>query len=249
MDTKNTFPKLIGIALAAAFFLSAYNTAATTVAPVPSLPTGTATPFPVLPSATAPTTPVATVTPILTAAATATAPATATPIVQSVAQVIPYTNAYCRKGPGSGYDPVTYLISGTTYNVVGRNSLNTWWLIQVPGNVTCWTGAPGASQLGPVEQAPILLVPPALLPPALFVNSYICDINAGTLGVTFNWAKVAKATGYRFYRNGVLLAELGSTTTAYHDNALLKVDLVYELEAFNDYGVAPRVSTRVPACG
>jgi hypothetical protein len=157
-------------------------------------------------------------------------------------------NAYCRKGPGTDYDAITYLVSGTAYNVIGRNSLNTWWLVQVPGNVTCWTGAPGTSQLGPVEQAAIVLVPPALPPPALFVGSYTCDLEKGTLGVSLNWALVAKAKGYRLYRNGVLLAELGPTETAYHNNAPLKEDLVYALEAFTPNSASARVLVRVPAC-
>ena len=73
--------------------------------------------------------------------------------------MIPSINAYCRKGPGTDYYEITYLQQGTAYNVVGRNSLNTWWLVQAPGNVTCWMGDPGATQQGPVDQAAIALVP------------------------------------------------------------------------------------------
>ena len=221
MLTRDIYFKLTGIVLAAAFIFSACGTAATTVAPapiqptptaspVPVLPTPTASPLPVLPSATATSTPLATETssPTIAAAPTATTPITST--LQSVAQVIPSVNAYCRQGPGSDYNIVTYLISGTAYNVVGRNSLNTWWLVQVPGNLTCWTGASGTTQLGPVEQVSIVLAPPALLPPSLFEGSYICDTQNKTLEVTLNWSKVPKATGYRLYRNGVLLAVLGA---------------------------------------
>ena len=43
-------------------------------------------------------------------------------------------------------------------------------------------------------------------------------------------------------------AEVGPSVTAYHDDAPLGVNLVYELEAFNDFGVAARISTNVPAC-
>jgi hypothetical protein len=246
MITRKIFSRLIGIALAASFILSACNTAATTVAPATSLPTQTALPLPVQPSATATPLPTATETPIPTVAATVTPPATVATTVQSVAQVIPSVNAYCRKGPGTDYDAITYLASGTAYNVIGRNSLNTWWLVQAPGNVSCWTGASGTNQLGPVAQAAIVLVPPALLAPAGFVGSYICDTTKHTLGVSLNWAVVEKATGYNLYLNGVLLAEVGSTT--YHNNAPLSIDLVYELEAFDDYSVSPRVLVRVPAC-
>ena len=243
--TKICF-KLIGITLSAAFILSACNTAATTVAPVPILPSQTASSLPVGPTATATTAPVATETPIPTAVVTAVAHATS--IVQSVAQVVPTVNAYCRKGPGTDYDQITYLISGTAYNVVGRNSLNTWWLVQVPGTANCWTGALGTNQLGPVAQAPVVLVPPAILPPSTFVNSSTCDLQAHTLDVTFNWSLVAKTTGYRLFRNGVLLVELGPTVTSFDDNAPLKMDLVYALEAFTPYETSTRVLTKVSAC-
>lgn len=249
MVTKQLFGRLTGIALTTVLVLSACNTATSTVAPAPSLPTPTASLLPVLATATATTALVATETAIPTIVAAATTAATLGPTEQSVAQVIPNFNAYCRKGPGTDYDSVTYLSSGTTYNVIGRNSSNTWWLIEVPGNVTCWTGAPGTSQQGPVNQAPIVLVAPALLTPALFVGSYICDPSTKKLGVTLNWAKVAKATGYRIYRNGVLLDTLGATATAYHDNAPLKMSLVYELQAINDYDASPRVSALIPECG
>ncbi|MGA2491288.1 MAG: hypothetical protein ABSF99_14060, partial [Anaerolineales bacterium] len=65
MVTRKIFRKLIGIALVTAFILSAYNTAATTVAPAPAR---TASPLPVLPSATATNVLVATETPIPTIA-------------------------------------------------------------------------------------------------------------------------------------------------------------------------------------
>ncbi len=249
MVTRKIFFKLIGNALAAAFILSACNPAAS-VAPAP---TRTASPLPVLPSATAIRVPLATETPIPTAAATATAAAaTATPTVPPVAQVIPSTNAYCRRGPGTDYDSVTALVGGTAYNVIGRNSSNTWWLVQLWGGaVTCWTGAPGTRQLGPVEQAPIVLAQPVLPQPAMFMYSYSCNTGANTnsLNVTLNWDSVAGATGYRLSRNGVSLAELGATAITYIDyNAPLKVDLQYKLEAMNAGGSTPPVYITVPAC-
>ena len=233
--------------MASAFILSACNTAAT-VAPVP---TWTASLLPLLPSATATAVPFATETTIPTVADTATAAATATPTVPPVAQVIPAVNAYCRSGPGSNYNAVTALVSGTAYNVIGRNSSNTWWLVQLWGGVKCWTGTPGTNQLGPVEQAPIVLAQPELASPAMFMYSYSCNTRANTnsLNVTLNWESVAGATGYHLSRNGVSLAELGPTAGTYIDyNAPLKVDLVYELEARNAVGSTAPVFVTVMAC-
>ena len=227
--------------MASTFILSACNTAAT-VAPAP---TEMASPMPVQPTATAP--PIPTVAPTVTDTATAIPTATVPP----VAQVIPRVTAYCRSGPGSNYNQITTLESGTAYNVIGRNSLNTWWLVQLwDGAVTCWTGAPGTNQLGPVEQAPIVLAQPVLASPAMFMYSYACNTgtNSKGLNVTLNWESVAGATGYHLSRNGVSLAELGPTAGTYIDyNAPLKVDLVYELEARNAVGSTAPVYVTVMA--
>ena len=238
MITRKILLKMIGVALAAAFILSACNTAAS-VAPASSRPSAAALALPALPAATATSVPVATETSPPTITATPTAAATATPTVQPVAQVVPNVNAYCRKGPGTAYEQVTILNSGTAYSVIGRNDLNTWWLVQLWGDVTCWTGAPGTTQLGPVAQAPVVLAVPALLPPAMPVGSYVCSRykNINVLDVTISWGLVDGATGYRLFRNGVALSDLGPTVTSYlDDGAPIKTDLVYELEALNAAG-------------
>jgi len=148
---------------------------------------------------------------------------------------------------------VTILVSGTAYNVVGRNSSNTWWLVQLYGGVvTCWTGAPDTKQLGPVEQAPIALAQPVLPSPAMFMYSYSCNTGSNTngLNVTLTWAAVAGATGYHLTRNGISLARVGATVGSFTDfNAPMHVNLMYELEALNAVGSTAPVYTMVPACG
>jgi len=180
---------------------------------------------------------------------TLTATEKATPNSQLAAQVIPTLNAYCRKGPGTMYTKITFIQTGKAYNVIGRNSQNTWWQIQVPGTNDCWVGDANVGKQGPVEQVSIVQGLPLPGTPASFVNSYVCDITLGTLGVSFNWAAAVGVTGYRIYRNGDLLATVAENETSYHDDdAPLEQDLVYELEAFNADGVAARISSKVPAC-
>jgi Bacterial SH3 domain len=249
MSRGKIFFKLTGIAVAAAFILSACNTAATTVAPLPILPAGTATPLPVLPSATATSAPVATETPIPTIAASPTALATATPTTRPAAQVIPNVNANCRRGPGTDYAQITILTSGNAYDVIGRNDLNTWWLVQLYGGVECWTGAPGTTLVGSVADAPIVTVPVTNMVLAGFGGNYNCDTGRSSMRVTLYWAPVDGATGYRLFRNGVSISKLGPTDTTYVDNAPMSVDLVYELVAFDNVGSTPRASVFMPACG
>jgi hypothetical protein len=182
--------------------------------------------------------------------------ATNTPIIlatvtgpgATVAQVVPTLNAFCRKGPGTLYDQVSVLYKGLTYDVIGRDSLNKWWQVQGPGNKDCWVGDANVGKQGSLDQIPVVQAPALPGTPSKFVNSYACDPKAKTLGVSFNWAAVPLATGYRIYRNGSLAATVDASQTSYHDDAPVGQDLVYELEAFNSYGVASRVSTPVPAC-
>ena len=249
MAIRKIFLNLTGIALTAAFILSACNTAPNTVVTVPGLPTGTASPLPGLPSATATTAPTATETPIPTIAVTPTALATATATVQPVAQLIPNENAYCRRGPGTTYAQVTTLVSGTAYNVIGRDGLNTWWLVQLGGDVNCWTSAPGATLLGPVVDAPIVTVPVTYMALAGFSGTYNCDTTNNSMQVRLYWEPVDGAAGFRLFRNGVSITRLGPTDTTYAENAPLSVNLVYELEAYNNQGSTASASVMLPACG
>jgi hypothetical protein len=185
---------------------------------------------------------------IVTNTPTVSAMGTAIPTGQLSPQVIPTLNAFCRKGPGTLYDQVTVLQDGTAYNVIGRNSLNTWWQIQLPGNQSCWVGDSNVGKQGAVDTTLIVLGLPLPGTPAEFVNSFVCNLKLKSLGVAFNWAAVPGVTGYRIYRNGGLLTTVVASQTSYHDNAPLGVNLVYELEAFNDNGMAPRLTASVPAC-
>ena len=209
-----------------------------------------ASPNPIVSTATATTVPAVTEPSTPPATATLAATAIAVPTTQLTAQVIPSINAYCRKGPGTGYYEITYLQTGTAYNVIGRNSINTWWQIQAPGNIQCWMGDPKASKQGPVDQVPVVYVPNLPVTPSSFgVSSRTCTTAPITTSVSFEWTAVQNVTGYRIYRNGTLVTTAGPNETSSTDiNSLLGVTLVYELETFNDFGVAPRLSVTVQSC-
>jgi hypothetical protein len=249
MSKRNIFFSLIGGGLVVALVLTSCS-AVTPIEPVSVTATQEASLTPLVSTATATTIP--TVTEAFTPSATATQAATATaiPTTQLTAQVIPAINAYCRKGPGTDYYEITYLQKGTAYNVIGRNSINTWWQIQAPGNIQCWMGDPNASKQGPVDQAPVVYVPNLPVTPSSFgVSSRTCTTAPITTSVSFEWTAVQNVTGYRIYRNGTVVTTAGPNETASQDtNSLLGVTLVYELEAFNDYGVAPRLSVTVQSC-
>lgn len=251
MKKTPIFYKLAGIAFAAIFILTSCNVIATTAATVNAPATQAPVASPVAPTATMPPAAVATATSVPTATVTAVPTATSAPTATSqlTAQLAPSINANCRKGPGTGYYVVTYLQQGNVYNVIGRNSLNTWWLVRAPGNVTCWIGDPGANQMGPVDQTAIAAAEPLPATPAAFVDTYTCNTTLHNLTVVFNWSAVSYVTGYRLYRNGIQITDLPPTATAFSDtNAPRGVSLVYALEAHNDYGAAPQITVSVPLC-
>jgi hypothetical protein len=246
------------ISLLAAFMVMACQFSITPVTPGAggnaSLPTGQKTVAPVatdtlLPTATNTREPTATDTPLPTDTEvpppTATEPPPPTHTLQDKAQVVPTVNAFCRKGPGTGYFAITFLQMGVAYNVVGRNDLKTWWLVQLNEKVQCWVSDPKASLLGLVEQVEVVLVPPLPAAPASLDVSYTCD--AG-LKVFLGWSAVEGATGYHIYRNGDLQATVGAGSVVYHEKAPLGVKLVYEVEAFNEYGVSVRLAGAMPRC-
>jgi hypothetical protein len=240
--------KLIGISLAAAFILTSCNFAALPVAPSTNTVTTMASPTPVVPTATVTAGLSVTDTPTPISSATPVSTGTATPTTQLTALVNPGMNAYCRKGPGTYYFSITYLQAGNNYNVIGRDGLDTWWLVQVSANLTCWVGDPTSVTQGPVEQVPLLMPPPLPSSPSSFSNTSHCDPVLNTMTVSLTWVAAKGATGYRVYRNGTMIAQPGSNEISYKDNAPRGVNLKYQIEAINDYGTSSRQTTRASAC-
>jgi hypothetical protein len=202
------------------------------------------------PATVTPTIPAPSITPGMSAG-TVISPVTAetsTPADLGTAQVIPTLNPYCRKGPGVLYDMVTFIYKGNSYNIVGRNRQNTWWLVKVSGVDPCWVGTENVTTQGDVAQVMLVPDPPIPEQPSLFVNDYVCISGAESFGVLLDWAAAQNATGYRIYRDSELLTTLAGSATSYHDDAPMNMELVYELEAFNQNGVASRLQTDIPAC-
>ena len=231
--------KLIGISLAGALILTSCNAAVTPPAPTaPPIPS----PSPQPPTATA------SVVPVVTDTATPVPTATPAPTAQLTPQVNPGMDAYCRKGPGTDYFTVTYLQAGNNYTVIGRDGQGKWWLIQLTPTIRCWMGDPTTVTQGPVDQAPLLLAPPLPSSTSGFAETSHCDSVLNTMTVSLTWAAAQGATGYTIYRNGTLVTKLGQTAISYTDNAPRQVDLKYQIEPINDYGVAPSQTLKVSGC-
>jgi CSLREA domain-containing protein len=175
-----------------------------------------------------------------------------TPTLTPAPQLPQFTldkNAFCRKGPGQRYFDITAFQAGQVLDIAGRDEQSSWWLAQIPGSLErCWVSNSVGSQSGDFSALPV--EPSAPLPdaPAGFGDASACNPQVKSRDVKLSWKPAANATGYRIYRNGVLLATLPASVTVYVDNVASDKGYTYELEAINAVGVSGRQSTQVAAC-
>jgi hypothetical protein len=66
-----------------------------------------------------------------------------------------------RLGPGLDYEPIDSLVFLEVRPIIGRAEFATWWLIQLPNNITGWVADQAVQVQGYTGQIPIV-VPPAL---------------------------------------------------------------------------------------
>jgi CSLREA domain-containing protein len=176
---------------------------------------------------------------------------TPTPVVRtnsghSGVTLITNANANCRKGPGTGYTYVTSFKPGTDVDIVGQNMQKTWVLVEGPASkMTCWMSLELGTLNGSLSDITIYPTPPLPSAPTVFGDSSECGSDQRTVRLT--WTLTLNADGYRIYRNGELLATV-NLVSFYEDTTSPTKDFIYEIEAFNQYGVSERLSTQVQAC-
>ncbi len=173
---------------------------------------------------------------------------TATSTTRVPLQITFTKNANCRSGPGIAYNILTSFESGKTLDVTGRNDDSSWLVVQIQNGPLCWVGISTGEPNGPPDQAPVVPAPPLPNAPGSFKDSAKCDQKRQTLSVTLSWTLAPNAGGYHIYRNGDLVATLGGSEDTYVENLPFGRDLLYEIEAFNTYGVSERLQTTVLAC-
>ncbi len=110
-----------------------------------------------------------TFTPTPTAApatlATTTALPTATPITLGPPTFIAITPAYCRSGPGPGYEIATSLRSGDTASIIGVSEpgIPRWWVVTVL-DAQCWVYSGLGETTGDLTGIPVYRTPPTPRP-------------------------------------------------------------------------------------
>jgi hypothetical protein len=209
-------------------------------------------------------TPVFTSTPVFTDTPLMTPTTTLTP-TPSVPEVNVTSATNCRTGPGTVYDLVFTLQPGQALQIVGRDTPDNYWIINMPGGGTCWLWGQFAVVSGniaalpdyPPPPTPTLSLPPA--PSGLKLN-YHCTLSSSPflhndVHVNLSWQDNAQnENGYYVYRDNTLLVTLGPNATSYSDDttmvALIIVgstppSITYSVQAFNDGGKSKKISKSI----
>jgi len=244
MSLKSRFFILLFILLLMALACTAPELSATpSVVATVSVPVATDTAVPLtdtpLPSGTpspAPTVPVE--TPTQTPAETATQIAFPTVTFQR--------NTNCRLGPLKNYFLQTSFIEGRYSMAEGRNQDSSWLMVKPFEGPSCWINVSNVKDPGDYSYLPVADFPP--LPEAPSQMVLVKRDCAGRSLVVLRWPDVIGETGYRIYREGIMLGALKMNATEYQDYPPNADSYFYEIEAINEYGASVRFGMSVTGC-
>lgn len=169
---------------------------------------------------------------------------TATPITFPTVAFERNTN--CRLGPLKNYFLQTSFIEGRYTIAEGRNEDSSWLLVKPFEGPSCWISVSNLKDPGNYAYLPTVDFPP--LPEAPFQMVVVKRECAGRNLVVMRWPDVAGETGYRIYREGIMLASLKMNATEYRDYPPDANSYFYEIESINAYGVSVRFSISVAGC-
>ena len=193
-----------------------------------------------------------TLTLTITPTQTSTATSTATP-TYSLPLLTFQGDVNCRRGPGFAYQIVHTYQENDTAEIVGKHPDSDFWVVKQPsGEGTCWVTGEFATATGSLWTIPTMTPPPTNTPsppkaPTLKQFNYACQWNGTntTMTMTIQWSDWAdNETGYRIYRNGVVVVDLAANTTTYTDTFTTSATqtINYAIEAYNSTGSSGRAT-------
>ncbi len=157
-------------------------------------------------------------------------------------------NTQCRTGTSANFKAVAPLSRGVTVELIGKDTLQSAWLIQAPNNVgTCWVLAGDGSPSGDYESLPEVTPQPSTQSAPVPLNKGDIIINfscsyPGSSGesvtTSLSWFAPKDANGYRVFRGNTQIADLPAGTTTYQDTAIIVPagSVSYGISVYNDAG-------------
>ena len=166
------------------------------------------------------------------------------------------TEVKCRSGIGADFKVLATLPAGAMLEMVGKDSAEAAWLIQVPGSPqTCWVRALDSSPSGNFQNLPEVTPQPGSgRPPPAPINlswPFYCSYVDGALyeiTIKLSWVNTTSdANGFRVYRQDTQVADVPADVTTYTDISKVELgtDLTYSVEAYNDAGASGRLSQTI----
>jgi hypothetical protein len=173
-----------------------------------------------------------------------------TPTVSGTAITFPTVtfdrNTNCRVGPSKNYFVQTSFMDSRYTTAEGRNQDSSWLLVKPFEGPNCWVNVSNLKEPGDYSYLPIKDFPP--LPEAPFQMVVLKRDCVGRNLITLRWQDVSAETGYRIYREGIMLSSLKMNATQYSDYPPDANSYFYEVESINEYGVSVRFSMSVAGC-
>ena len=171
--------------------------------------------------------------------------ASATPTTKP-ALFINTDGAKCRSGPGTDYKEIASFKTGTSVEMIAKDTADGYWLVKDPSSGdSCWVFVQDATPSGSFDRLPEITPPPVAqgvpVQPTIFYGNYFCDTTGLTTSLTWN-DLADNENGYRVYRDGNRIASLEANSTTYDEKIdfVFGSQVVYAVEAYNEAGASPQ---------
>jgi uncharacterized protein YgiM (DUF1202 family) len=150
----------------------------------------------------------------------------------------------CRSGPGPDFKVIATFSTGTTVDLVAKDSADSYWLVKDPSSANmCFVQAQDATPAGSFESLPEVTPQPATnnapARPGSINYTFSCDNTSVT--TKLSWSDNANnENGYHVDRLGSQIADLPPNSNSYTDTIdyTLGAQMTYSVEAYNDAGVS-----------
>lgn len=156
--------------------------------------------------------------------------------------------AQCKTGPGPNFKALATYSTGTTVDLLAKDTADGYWFVSDPASgSSCWLQIQDATPAGSFdllpEVTPQAVAQSAPNRPTKGNWNYSCDSTSLTTILGWN-APAGSVNGYRVYREGTKIADLGAGTTTYKETIPFNYgsSISYGVEAYNDAGSSQQVT-------
>ncbi len=156
--------------------------------------------------------------------------------------------AKCKSGPGPDFKVLATYSTGTTADLIAKDTADGYWVITDPGSgSTCWLQIQDATPAGSFdllpEVTPQAVAQSAPNRPSKANWNYSCDSTSLTTILGWN-APAGSVNGYRVFRQGTHIADVDAGTTTYKETIPFNYgsSISYAVEAYNDAGNSPQLT-------